>query len=299
MRNGSGAVKRATSRAGMRTSIAALATALALAFGAGPLVADNLHPYLVGHWNDSGYFFPGFKLRIINPTSENLLAVVAVFDHDELPFACARVVLTPNDEAMLASQAPVWLPYGFPFPETPSQNVPVPLMDVAVPIGTSFGTEFYPFDAFEGVIKVVSLYAETEEPALEERVKDGLLAWIMNASNVNLQLFGELLIGTEFEFGTFLFGTDFPPLPSHQSFGSEFSPLADFMPWSFPYNVRLHGVPERFLRARSNAELNLIAGDEACGSDGVTTDFFPAPPFDSGEPFDFFFPFTFDSFGPI
>ena len=270
----------------MRTSIAALATALALAFGAGPLVADNLHPYLVGHWNDSGYLFPGFKLRIINPTSEDLLAVVAVFDHDELPFACARVVLTPNDEAMLTSQDPVWLPYGFPILETPSENVPLPLTLVTEDFGTTFGTEFfYPFDAREGVIKIVSLYAETEEPALDQRVKEGLLAWIMNASNVNLQLFG--LFGTEF-------GSKFES-PPHQSliFGSAFGSVVDFTPWSFPYNVRLHGVPERFLTARRNAELNLIAGDEACGSGDGTTEFHNFDSIDFDEPFDFFFPITF------
>lgn len=274
-------MKRATSRAGMRASIAALATALALAFGAGPAVADNLHPYLVGHWNASAFEFPGFKLRIINPTSEDLLAVVVVFNHSEEPFACARVVLSQNDEAMLASQAPIWLPYGFPIIDDPEFNVPHPLLDIADPPSEDPPPEdfTFPFDSFEGVIKIVSLYAETEAATLEERVKEGLLAWILNATNVNLQVFGAV--------NAFAFG-----LPAHQSltFGTG---LIDFTALSIPYNAELHGVPRRFLTARRNAELNLIAGDLACGSEGVTFEF----PEDV-EPFDFFFPFTFDIFVP-
>ena len=259
-------MKRATSTAGMRAAIAALAAALALAFGAGPAVADNLHPYLVGHWNDSAFDFLGFKLRIINPTSDDLLAVVAVFDHDELPFACARVLLTQNDEALLLGLdgSPIWLPYGSPVivPEGEGQNLPDFLVDLPN----------YP-GPFEGVVKVVSLDPNLEF-SLEERVKEGLLAWIMNASNVNLQLLATVTDDTD----------------QHQSFSKDQIQL-DFTPWSFPYNVELHGVPRRFLTASRNAELIKIAGPEACGSVGETFD--PEFPEDV-EPLDFFFPFTFD-----
>ena len=144
----------------------------------------TLSAFLVGYWDELGAEQDqGFQLRIINPTAQSLEAVVAVFDSEEVLFACGRTVLSSNDEVLLNGAKAIWqAPDGGGSAET------IQGLYTAANLGNT---------RREGVIKLVSLKPPEETVVVELandheeendnggiRVKDGLLAWIVNLGKV-------------------------------------------------------------------------------------------------------------------
>ena len=178
---------------------AALVIFVVLAFVVPPASAGGkgtLSAFLVGYWDEAGAEADkGFQLRIINPTAQSLEAVVAVFDSKEVLFACGRTVLTSNDEALLSGAKQIWQQPG----------VDGTTVDTIQGLYSTAGLGL----AREGVIKIVSRKPaeETEQNGILElandheeengnggkRVKDGLLAWIVNVGIVGTAPFPSVI----------------------------------------------------------------------------------------------------------
>ena len=162
----------------------ALVIFVVLAFVVPPASAagkGTLSAFLVGYWDELGAEGEqGFQLRIINPTAQSLEAVVAVFDSEEVLFACGRTVLSSNDEVLLNGAKAIWQE-----PAMGASGMTIQQLYNSTPARR------------EGVIKIVSLKPPEEMEELElandngeendnggKRVKDGLLAWIVNLGKV-------------------------------------------------------------------------------------------------------------------
>ena len=108
---------------------------------------------------------------------------MAVFDSEEVLFACGRTVLSSNDEVLLNGAKQIWQ-----VPDGGNGGATINALYIAATLGNT---------RREGVIKIVSLKPPEEMEEVElandngeendnggKRVKDGLLAWIVNLGKV-------------------------------------------------------------------------------------------------------------------